>query len=432
MDYELQVQPPQDQWNTFSSEFGNGIQNSEIECGKLWVGNLDYEVREADLQSLFQNYGLLKSVDVLMDRDDMTKSRGYAFVEFEDREDALKAQEHLSGTNFFGRALQINLSTPREGGQNFNNNQQQFGGQKNNKQNNYTQNENNGARLFVGNLDFGVRKEHLMPIFEKFGHVESCIVIMDRENPTKSRGFGFVQYTFQADAEQAADEVDGMMLRGRTVRVNLAAPKGSAELEQSKKNYKSRYQNVKDKISRRIYVGNLDYKVRESDLEPLFVKFGELKRVQVMFEQDKPDKSRGYGFVEFEKPSDAVQAAHEMNDYVLMGRNMRVNMATYRQGGRAGEEEPMEEDDGVIFAGPYQGGDDSFRSSKRKRGKFEDDQEFGFPEENKRQKKPEVREETEEDLFGEDKSSAQYGSYMLTKYVLQSYRATTQSTIDFR
>jgi len=211
------------------------------------------------------------------------------------------------------------------------------------------------------------------------------------------------------------------------VRVNLAAPKGSAELEQSKKSYKSRYQQAKDKISRRIYVGNLDYKVRESDLEPLFVKFGELKKVQVMFEQDNPDKSRGYGFVEFEKPSDAVQAAHEMNDYVLMGRNMRVNMATYRQGARMEEEEefaPAGEE--VTFAGPYQNEDPFSRKGKRKRTDFGEEGNFHFSNEEKRKKAKEVKEETEEDLFGDDKSSPEYGSYMLTKYVLQSYRASAQ------
>jgi len=446
----------QGEWGSFGSQFGSGIQNSEFGTsgggpsggyrdqtnsagnatqavvegsGRLWVGNLDYDVRQADLQSMFDPYGMLKSVDVMMEREDLTKSRGYAFVEYEDREDALKAQEELNGTNFFGRALQINVSTPK--GQNFEYNQKPKHDGHQNKQNNfnnYNQNENNGARLFVGNLDFGVRKDHLMPIFEKFGHVESCIVIMDRDNPTKSRGFGFVQYTFQADAEQAAEEVDGMMLRGRTVRVNLAAPKGSAELEQNKKNYKSRFQQAKDKISRRIYVGNLDYKVRETDLEPLFVKFGELKKVQVMFEQENPDKSRGYGFVEFEKPTDAVQAAHEMNDYVLMGRNMRVNMATYRQGARMneeGEEEEMigPEEDGVSFAGPYQGaGEDNFRRKRKRKDFGEGD---FYNNKDKRQKQNEAREETEEDLFGDDNSSAAYGSYMLTKYVLQSFRLQT-------
>lgn len=166
----------------------------------------------------------------MMERDDPSKSRGYAFVEYEDKEDAKKASEELNGSSFFGRALQVNVSTPRGQNNNFNKSSEREDGFK---QNHLSRLESkwikqSSSRLFVGNLDFGVRKEDLVPIFEKFGHLESCIVIMDRENPNKSRGFGFVQYSFQADAERAAEDVDGMVLRGRTVRVNIAAPKGSA------------------------------------------------------------------------------------------------------------------------------------------------------------------------------------------------------------
>jgi RNA recognition motif-containing protein len=51
----------------------------------------------------------------------------------------------------------------------------------------------NSARLFVGNLDFNVREEDLRKSFDKFGRIQSCIIIMDRDQPSKSRGFGFVQ-----------------------------------------------------------------------------------------------------------------------------------------------------------------------------------------------------------------------------------------------
>jgi RNA recognition motif-containing protein len=79
---------------------------------KLYVGNLPYEVGEADLQALFAQAGSVESVTVM--RDQMTgRARGFAFVEMSSDEDAQKAISDLNAKEFGGRNLTVNEARPK-------------------------------------------------------------------------------------------------------------------------------------------------------------------------------------------------------------------------------------------------------------------------------------------------------------------------------
>jgi cold-inducible RNA-binding protein len=79
---------------------------------KLYVGNLPYEVGEADLQELFAQAGAVESVTVM--RDQMTgRARGFAFVEMSSDEDAQKAITTLNAREFGGRTLTVNEARPK-------------------------------------------------------------------------------------------------------------------------------------------------------------------------------------------------------------------------------------------------------------------------------------------------------------------------------
>ena len=80
---------------------------------RLFVGNLSYQTMENDLQDYFSQVGSVNSVNLMLDK--MTgKSRGFAFVEFANREDADKAIEQFHNKDFQGRALTVNIARPRE------------------------------------------------------------------------------------------------------------------------------------------------------------------------------------------------------------------------------------------------------------------------------------------------------------------------------
>lgn len=81
---------------------------------RIYVGNLPFSARENDVESLFAQYGEVLSVAVPTDRE-TGRVRGFAFVEMSN-EDAAKAIAALNGTEFGGRALNINEARPREEG----------------------------------------------------------------------------------------------------------------------------------------------------------------------------------------------------------------------------------------------------------------------------------------------------------------------------
>uniref|UniRef100_A0A7S0EJ91 RRM domain-containing protein n=1 Tax=Hanusia phi TaxID=3032 RepID=A0A7S0EJ91_9CRYP len=82
-----------------------------------------------------------------------------------------------------------------------------------------------GTKLYVGNLSFDTKGEDLMHYFSKFGKVDDTTVIMDRDDPGRSRGFGFVTYSTVADAEYAITQTDNVEWMGRNIRVNMSRPR---------------------------------------------------------------------------------------------------------------------------------------------------------------------------------------------------------------
>ena len=79
---------------------------------KLYVGNLPYEVGDAELQELFSQAGTVESVRVM--RDMATgRARGFAFVEMATEEDAQKAATQFNEYQLGGRSLTVNEARPK-------------------------------------------------------------------------------------------------------------------------------------------------------------------------------------------------------------------------------------------------------------------------------------------------------------------------------
>lgn len=85
-----------------------------------------------------------------------------------------------------------------------------------------------GNRLFVGGLSWDTDDHGLREAFEAFGAVDDAKVITDRETG-RSRGFGFVTFAQEGDAQNAIGQMNGATLDGRTLTVNEArerSPRG--------------------------------------------------------------------------------------------------------------------------------------------------------------------------------------------------------------
>ena len=80
---------------------------------RLYVGNLSFDSTEADINDCFGEFGSVRSVYLVTDRE-TGRSRGFAFVEMGTGEEAQSAIQSLDGQDFMGRRLKVNVARPRE------------------------------------------------------------------------------------------------------------------------------------------------------------------------------------------------------------------------------------------------------------------------------------------------------------------------------
>src|ERR1700739_1536177 len=79
-------------------------------------------------------------------------------------------------------------------------------------------------------------------------------------------------------------------------------------------------------MNKRLFVGNLPYRVEENELQDLFSQAGNVESVRVMRDVET-GRARGFAFVEMSSEQDAERAATQFNQFPLEGRQLTVNEA---------------------------------------------------------------------------------------------------------
>ena len=79
----------------------------------IYVGNMSYDVTEDDLRQVFEAHGEVSSVKVIADHE-TGRSKGFAFVEMPQRNQAQAAIEKLNSTALKGRNISVNEARPKE------------------------------------------------------------------------------------------------------------------------------------------------------------------------------------------------------------------------------------------------------------------------------------------------------------------------------
>src|SRR6185436_19908931 len=85
-----------------------------------------------------------------------------------------------------------------------------------------------GKKLYVGNLPFSATEQVLTETFSQCGTVQSAKIITDRDSG-RSKGFGFVEMSTDAEAAQAIAKFNGADYKGRAMTVNEAKPMAPRE-----------------------------------------------------------------------------------------------------------------------------------------------------------------------------------------------------------
>ncbi|HBG40688.1 MAG TPA: RNA-binding protein [Porphyromonadaceae bacterium] len=82
----------------------------------IFVAGLSYQITDADLKELFEEYGEVSSAKIISDRD-TRRSKGYGFVEMANDADGQRAIDELNEAEYDGRTLSVSVARPRpEGG----------------------------------------------------------------------------------------------------------------------------------------------------------------------------------------------------------------------------------------------------------------------------------------------------------------------------
>ncbi|KAK4419199.1 ribonucleoprotein A, chloroplastic [Sesamum alatum] len=178
---------------------------------KLFVGNLPFTVDSAALAGLFEQAGNVEMVEVIYDKFS-GRSRGFGFVTMATAEEAEAAAQQFNGYELQGRCLRVNSGPPPAKSEN-----SSFRGPRGRERTS----SDSTNKLYVGNLAWGVDNLALETLFSEQGNVKEARVVYDKESG-RSRGFGFVTYSSADEVNSAIQELDGMDLHGRPIRVSPA------------------------------------------------------------------------------------------------------------------------------------------------------------------------------------------------------------------
>ncbi|XP_065205616.1 sex-lethal homolog isoform X3 [Planococcus citri] len=163
-------------------------------------------------------------------------------------------------------------------------------------------NQNNDTaltNLIVNYLPQNLTDKELFSIFVTIGPVESCRVMRDNKTGY-SYGFGFVNFARQEDATKAINQLNGLEVQNKRLKVSYARPSG---------------EDIKDT---NLYITNLPRTITEDQLEELFGKFGRIVQKNIL--KDKiTGLPRGVAFVRYDRKSEAAQAVTEMHGFVPEG-----------------------------------------------------------------------------------------------------------------
>lgn len=278
-------------------------------CRSVYVGNIHPHVTDALLQEVFSNTGPLEGCK-LIKKD----KSSYGFVDYFDRRSAALAIVTLNGRHLFGQPIKVNwayASSQRE-------------------------DTSGHFNVFVGDLSPEVTDATLFACFSVYPSCSDARVMWDQKTG-RSRGFGFVSFRNQQDAQSAINDLNGKWLGNRQIRCNWAAKGATSGDEKQSSDSKSVVEltNLTSEDGQEksnedapennpqyttVYVGNLSPEVTSVDLHRHFHALGAGTIEDVRVQRDK-----GFGFVRYSTHPEAALAIQMGNARILCGKPVKCS-----------------------------------------------------------------------------------------------------------
>ncbi|KAH9524855.1 Poly(U)-binding-splicing factor PUF60-B, partial [Bulinus truncatus] len=175
------------------------------------------------------------------------------------------------------------------------------------------------CRIYVGSINFEIKEDTIKQAFLPFGPVKSVNLSWDPIT-NKHKGFAFIEYEVPEAAQLALEQMNGVMIGGRNIKVGRPSNMPQAQpiieqLGQEAKNYN------------RIYITSIHPDLTENDIKSVFEAFGKIITCELAQDPAKQGKHKGYGFIEYDTLQSALDAVTSMNLFDLGGQYLRVGRA---------------------------------------------------------------------------------------------------------
>ncbi len=163
---------------------------------------------------------------------------------------------------------------------------------KSNGRRNYNNDNNNGLepeqfrKVFIGGVSFSTTPEDFKEHFSKYGDLVDFVLMKDRVTG-KPKGFGFITYSHSSMVDEMMKHRPHL-IDGRQVEPKRATPREEAGRPESQATVK------------KLFIGGLKENINEDDLKSYFSVYGQIIEAIVMRDKENNNKSRGFGFVNFD------------------------------------------------------------------------------------------------------------------------------------
>ncbi|KAK1289392.1 Polyadenylate-binding protein RBP47B [Acorus calamus] len=280
-------------------------------CRSVYVGNIHVNVTEELLEEVFASAGALEGCKLIK-----KEKSSYGFVDYHDRRSAAYAIMTLHGRQLYGQPIKVNWAYAS--------------GQREDTSGHFN--------IFVGDLSPEITDATLFACFQVYPSCSDARVMWDHKTGC-SRGFGFVSFRNQQDAQGAINDMTGKWLGNRQIRCNWASKgAGSNEDKQSNENQNAVVltngssgsmdgaQNSTEEAPENnpayttVYVGNLAHEVTQAELHRQFHILGAGAIEEVRVQRDK-----GFGFVRYHSHGEAALAIQMANGRMLYGKPIKCS-----------------------------------------------------------------------------------------------------------
>ncbi|RRT69694.1 hypothetical protein B296_00033592, partial [Ensete ventricosum] len=272
-------------------------------CRSVYVGNVHLQVTEALLQEVFQSTGPVEGCKLIR-----KEKSSFGFVDYYDRRSAALAIVTLNGRQLFGQPIKVNWAYAS--------------GQREDTSGHYN--------IFVGDLSPEITDATLFACFSVYSSCSDARVMWDQKTG-RSRGFGFVSFRNQQDAQSAINDLTGKWLGSRQIRCNWATKGANANEDKQNSDSKSVMDLTNGSAEDGQENTNDDGPENNPQYTTVYVTQLDLHRHfhglgAGVIEEVRIQREKGFGFVRYSNHSEAALAIQIGNGQILCGKPIKVQL----------------------------------------------------------------------------------------------------------